>query len=240
VLIPVIALIAMILLAFVGAMAFLCFTKVFGIVFLGSPRSPQAERAKETGNLMLMPMGILSLLTIVIGIFPQYAIRLVQYPVLELVKFPQIKDFPALGVFSTLSTVGVGFVVLCGIMYVVRVWRLDRQTVYAYKTWDCGYQAGNTRMQYTGSSYAEPFLALVEPFVPVQRKVKPPVGLFPQQAGYESHAHDLVDLYAVHPVVNGINRFLGLFTWIQSGSTQKYILYGIVFLAITLAVVLSV
>ncbi len=235
--ISVVALMTITLLAFVGGMAFLCFTKVFGIVFLGTPRTIQAQQAQEVGKVMLLPMGILSALAVVIGIFPQYVVSWLKYPVLVLVKLPLPVTFPEMDVFTTISTFCLGVLFLSLLLYGFRAFLLQRQQVSAYKTWDCGYQAGNSRMQYTGSSYAESFLWLVKPFVHVNRQVEQPTGLFPKQAHFESHTQDPVDAFGLHPVITGMNRFLGLFSWIQSGSTQKYILYGCIFLLITLAVV---
>lgn len=234
------ALIGIMLLALIGVLALLCFSRLFGMVSLGSPRSAHAQQAKEVDAAMLLPMSLLSLFALLIGLFPQYAVRLVIRPVFTLVPGVSAADFAFLTVLSKLSWVGFGFLLVCAMLYAARRWLLQKQSVYAYKTWDCGYQAGNTRMQFTGSSYAEPLLELVEPVVHTKRHVERPTGLFPQQAHFESQTHDLVDRYAVQPMIAGINRLLGWFTWIQSGSTQKYILYGIIFLAITLAVVLGI
>ena len=101
-----------------------------------------------------------------------------------------------------------------------------------FKTWDCGYQAVNSRMSYTGSSFAAPFLHLVAPFIPHQVKVEPPEGSFPRVAHYESHHDDFIAFYLVTPLNSFIRWFMGLFAWMQSGRTQQYILYGLVFLVL--------
>jgi len=62
-----------------------------------------------------------------------------------------------------------------------------------------------------------------------------PQGLFPAKADFESHAEDRFEKGIINPIISLIERFLNAFTWIQSGSTQQYILYGLIFLiAITL------
>ncbi|MDD5067811.1 MAG: proton-conducting transporter membrane subunit, partial [bacterium] len=67
-------------LAFIGAMAAICFTKVFSVVFLGQPRKKTETR--EAGPSMLIPMAVISALCLLIGIFPQYVFLLIKSPVL--------------------------------------------------------------------------------------------------------------------------------------------------------------
>src|SRR5439155_21753970 len=57
-------------LALVGALALACFVKAFGAVFLGEPRSPDAQRAHEAPRTMLWPMIALAALCACIGIAP--------------------------------------------------------------------------------------------------------------------------------------------------------------------------
>ncbi len=85
-------------------------------------------------------------------------------------------------------------------------------------------------MQYTASSYAGPFVNLIRPFLYIKERFLLPTGLFPKKADYESHTEDKFEFYLIDPVIRFIERFLNLFKWIQSGDTQQYILYGLVFL----------
>ena len=47
-------------LALIGGLAAACFTKAFGIVFLGEPRSDEAADAHEAGAAMRWPMVVLA------------------------------------------------------------------------------------------------------------------------------------------------------------------------------------
>ena len=47
-------------LALIGGLAAACFTKAFGIVFLGEPRTAEAARAHEAGAAMRWPMVVLA------------------------------------------------------------------------------------------------------------------------------------------------------------------------------------
>lgn len=223
-------------LAFVGTMALLCFTKVSGTVFLGLPRSVNAENAGEGEMTLLIPMALLSLLCLIIGIFPQYAFRLVEKPVLALAQgFPPLL-FPG-GIILLLGRISAGcmlFLLISIIIITLRRVLLAGKSVKFYKTWNCGYQAGSPRMQYTASSFAQPFLALMKPFANIKKRIKKPGGLFPVSSSFESESHDLAGQIIIRPAVKVILKFLDLFSWIQNGNTQLYILYGLIFLIITI------
>ena len=224
-------------LALVGTMALLCFTKAFSIVFLGKPRSQEAESVKEEiPKIMLLPMGLLALFTFLIGLFPQYALNLVKNPAMALLKTSQFsyEAVMPLNLFKTISFASIGFIILFFIIYGLRTLLLSDKNSYNCKTWGCGYQAGNNRMQYTASSYASPFLSFLSPFCVKSFDIKKPKELFPKEAHFELHIQDIFEYYLINPVLNANKKILEQFYWIQSGKTQQYILYGLIFLIIAL------
>src|SRR5208282_1769615 len=62
-------------LALIGGLAAACFTKAFGIVFLGHPRSRYAQDAHEAGPAMLLPGFVLAAGCIGIGLFGASVVR---------------------------------------------------------------------------------------------------------------------------------------------------------------------
>jgi formate hydrogenlyase subunit 3/multisubunit Na+/H+ antiporter MnhD subunit len=58
------------LLALSAALAAACFVKVYGVTFLGRPRTPAAEGATETDWYSLAAMMLLALLCLLAGILP--------------------------------------------------------------------------------------------------------------------------------------------------------------------------
>ncbi|HBG49740.1 MAG TPA: proton-conducting membrane transporter, partial [Cyanobacteria bacterium UBA9971] len=234
----IISILAIASLAFVGTMALLCFTKAFSVVFLGNPRGKEAESVKEeVSPIMLIPMGILALFTFLIGLFPQYALFLVKNPVYTIISMKEtVKalDCHVASLLAMTGKAGLCFIGLFLLIYALRTLLLKNKNVCNYKTWDCGYQAGNNRMQYTASSYASPFLSFLKPFFVKEFDTKKPKELFPKEAHFELHIHDIFEFYLINPVINANKKFLEQFYWIQSGSTQQYILYGLVFLIIAL------
>jgi formate hydrogenlyase subunit 3/multisubunit Na+/H+ antiporter MnhD subunit len=235
-LIFIISIISAVVLAFVGVMALLCFIRAFSVVFLGNSRSKYETLPKEADKTMLVPMGILAFLAILIGVFPQYIVRIVLMPVKNIMSgFESLYSFSefvfTLGSVSRMCFLFIGMSVL---IYFIRYLFLRKRFVESFKTWDCGYQAGTSRMQYTGSSFADPFLNLTESVLKNETHIKKPAGLFPTYGEFKSHTSDIIDKYIIVPCGKGIKSFLGFFSWIQSGSTQQYILYGLLFLVIVL------
>lgn len=228
-------------LAFIGVMAVLCFTKVFGIGFLGSARHPAREKLTEGSALLLAPMIILTALILFLGMFAPLAMPLLGPLTRQFVPggAPAAwQDLVALfrGMSPALAALG-GLILF---FLSVRSWLLRRKPVAVFKTWDCGYQTESPRFQYTASSFAAPFLKLIAPVVPLRKDLRPPDGMFPEEASFKSHAVDIVDAGLVRPLTRLIGRLLSLFTWIQSGQTQNYILYGIVFLIVLIIWIIGV
>ena len=61
-------------LALIGGLAAACFTKAFGVVFLGQPRSEHAEHAHEVGPAMVLPGFVLAAACILIGLLGAYVV----------------------------------------------------------------------------------------------------------------------------------------------------------------------
>ena len=62
-------------LALIGGLAAACFAKVYGVAFLGRPRSREAGSANEVSLPMQAGMGVLATACVVIGIFPGLVLR---------------------------------------------------------------------------------------------------------------------------------------------------------------------
>ena len=228
-------------LAFIGAMAVLCFTKVFGICFLGSPRVPRREAISEGSGLLLAPMFVLTGFILLIGLCFPVVLPFLDRLVCRFVPGGAGPEWAQLvALFRNVSLVLAVLAGLIVFFVALRRFLLRRKSVVLFKTWDCGYQDESPRFQYTASSFASPFLQLVAPLVPFQHRDEPPDGLFPAHASLESHASDLVEIGLIRPLGAVVRRILGLFTWIQTGRTQSYILYGLIFLIVLIVWIIGV
>jgi hypothetical protein len=131
------------------------------------------------------------------------------------------------------NTLTYAFIVLAGLMgffWLIRSLLLRGRQVKEFKTWDCGYQVTSSRIQYTSGSFAQPFLHLVRELVPQKIKIVKEWALFPKEAHMESHSQDFSDRLLIQPAINFLNKFMNMFSWIQSGKMQQYIIYGLLFL----------
>lgn len=220
-------------LALVGTMAVLCFTKASGIMFLGEPRSEKAANVTEDSSaVMLIPMGILACFTLLIGVFPQYVIRVILSPVSLFVGgnalLPMFET--VIAIMQTVSILFLIFLALVAVLFVIR--RVINSKYTEHCTWGCGYNRANNHMQYTASSYANLFISTLKPLFKRVSHIKKPKELFPKDAYYELEIEDIEEAYIVKPILKLDEKILAKFERIQNGNIQQYILFGLIFLVI--------
>jgi NADH:ubiquinone oxidoreductase subunit 5 (subunit L)/multisubunit Na+/H+ antiporter MnhA subunit len=232
------ALLAIAGLALIGGLAAACFTKAFGIVFLGEPRSGKVEQAREVGVLMQVPMAILAALCLAIGLLAPVVIRALE-PVLVSIA-PVTPSLAALGLGQVAgwASTGVSVVLALGalgaLFALLRSWLLHRRTVSAAGTWDCGYAQPTARMQYTASSFADPINRVFRPFLRTRRAWRAPKGYFPGTASFATETPDLSREQIFAPAFAEVKKTLARLRWLQHGDVHFYILY----VALTLIVLL--
>jgi len=220
---PLAMLVSAVGLAFMGGLAVACFTKLYGIVFLGVNRSgiaPQPQSEPASSNIPLLGLaGLCALL----GIFPQIGLRLASPALNELANSAQAPVGWA-SPLAQLQIVFALFLALVAICYGLKRWWQSKAGVRVHETWGCGYARITFRMQYTASSFAEELVNLGRPMLAVGMKWKPISTILPTAEAFHSHCHDRMEngWLAFHGV---IGRVLALFRWIQSGNIRHYVLY---------------
>lgn len=212
-------------LAMVGALAALCFAKVYGVVFLGVPRSAHGERGHESGWAMLGPMAVLSACCALIGLLPVLVV-----PLLERATSAWVgTSMPwSLGTQAPLAVVAWanGLLLVCLLLAFVVAWRatLPRRVARA-TTWDCGYAAPAPRMQYTASSFGEwivgMFRVVLRPRTHSSLEAEP----FPAASRFESHVPEVILDLGILPVGRRLGKLAGWFRWLQQGRVHLYVLY---------------
>ncbi len=226
-------------LALIGGLAAACFTKVFGIAFLGEPRSPQADHAHEAGAAMRWPMFLLASLCMVIGFSAPFWPMLLETAVASIVP-NALTDIAREGVRQAVApmmgiTLGscllLGFVLV--LMHIRRKLLMGRRVERSI-TWDCGYIAPSPRMQYTASSFSRPIVQLFRLFLQPRDEIHEPRGLFPLQADLHTETPDLFRRFVFEPIFAGVAWAASKLRWLQEGHIQLYVLY----IAITLLVLL--
>ncbi len=218
-------------LALVGTMAVLCFTKAFSIIFLGMPRSENAQApTSDSEKSMLLPMGFLALLTILIGVFPQYIFDIVLKPASVVANTSIMPVRTCADLMQTISLCAFGFIAFILVLMVIKFKFSNK--VIMHETWGCGYDRANNRMQYSASSYASPFLSMLKPLFKKIFDIEKPKQLFPKSAHFSLHIDDIEEAYVINPLVKFDEWFLSKFEAMQSGNIQSYIKYGLIFLVL--------
>ncbi|NLF40725.1 hypothetical protein GX586_14880 [bacterium] len=221
-------------LALIGGLACACFAKVFGIVFLGEPRTARAAAAHEAGAAMRVPMIILASLCALIGMASPLVLSRVLAPSLGLVGGDK-GALPLLGSMLAIVSCAAGLLLgIIALLWLLRRAMLSRRRVGRGPTWDCGYARPAARMQYTGASFAEPLIEPLRAAAGVTRDETLPAGLFPRQGRYETHATDMFRARVFAPFVRACMRLVGPLQRLQHGRLQLYVLY----IAITFIILL--
>jgi len=224
-------------LALIGGLAVACFVKVFGVVFLGAPRSESAARAHEAPLTMLGGMTILAVICCVIGLAPWLAAPLLQraatgwHPILSAFPVPLAATAHLWWVSGAAVFLVMG---ISGAAFLVRS-RLARLSADSAETWGCGYTAPTPRMQYTASSFAEMlvhfFRGVLRP-----RAHHPTVhGPFPKEARFSSHVPEAVLELVYIPLLQRLYDKTAPIRRMQNGQLHLYILYTFIILILLLA-----
>ena len=221
-------------LALIGTMAILCFTKAFSVIFLGMPRSEAAEKVNsDCENSMILPMSFLAILTLLIGVLPQYVFNFVIKAVDVLVNVNLPMNSEPVELMQVISLYSLAFISVVWVLILVKK-RIYKKKAVLFETWGCGYNRANNHMQYTASSYASPFLSMLKPLFKKVFDIEKPKKLFPQNAHFRLHVDDIEEAYLIEPLVKYDEWFLSKFEALQSGNIQSYIKYGLGFLVIAI------
>jgi hydrogenase-4 component B len=215
-------------LALIGALALACFAKVAGVVFLGAPRSTHASAADDGNAGLFGPMLALAGACVALGVLPAIGIGMVRDAAADLARVPgtPIPAFLISGAWK-ISAFASGIVLACAIVWRVRSWRLRAHGVRRGETWSCGYASVTPRMQYTGSSFAAPLLAVFGALTGVRTARTP--------TSFHTHPVDLVLEDGVMPMWRALQRAALRLRPIQQGRLHVYLLYVLAALVIMLA-----
>jgi hydrogenase-4 component B len=222
-------------LALIGGLAAACFTKAFGIAFLGEPRSKDAENAHESSPWMTVPMMILAAACIVIGLLGAAIILFISPVIGVVLGNPYSGEIQIASNYLLYVTIGsIAFIILLLAIAGLRNFLLSRNSVDTSGTWDCGYAAPTARMQYTASSFAQPIIDLFGFFIRTKKKINIPDSYFPSVSNFETHTPDIGREMIYKPMFKTIETFFGRIQIMQEGRIHIYVLYVVVTLLILL------
>ena len=214
-------------LGLIGGLACACFAKVMGVVFLGQPRGPEASQARECGPAMRIPMVVLSLVCLFLGLVPFLALSGIVPVVSAVLGLPSPFVSDAVGsARDTLEFIFYFFIfclLILALLAAFRRWGLPPSPAASDETWGCGYLKPTARMQYTASSFAQPFTRLLQLFT--RKEVPPLQPVFPKEAHFSTHPQDPAQEGLYRPLFNRLKRGAHWGKQLQHGSLRVYLLY---------------
>ncbi|QWV98449.1 hydrogenase [Geomonas nitrogeniifigens] len=222
-------------LALVGGLAVACFVKVYGVVFLGVPRSKEHEGGHEAGAGMLVPMGVLAVCCALIGLAPGLFVEVLNAALGDYGGSLASQGVASLVPFSWISILGVGLLLLLALLWIVFARRAARLPVPVAPTWGCGYLRPAPRMQYTASSFGAILVHWFAVLLRPEQHREGVRGLFPGPARHESHLPETVLEKGYLPFLEYLFEKAQPVRRLQHGKLNIYIFYTFVTLVLLLA-----
>jgi formate hydrogenlyase subunit 3/multisubunit Na+/H+ antiporter MnhD subunit len=221
-------------LSVIGGLSVLTFTKTFGTIFLGQPRTDLHHKPQEVPQIMLMPQYIIIVIMLSVAFIPQFYLGIIGNSLMAM--SPLHGDMNVIaGYAGTISSVSLYSFLLIGVataIWLLRTFVMNKRTQHIDSTWGCGYAAPTSRIQYTGKSFSKP-LGKIFNFLLIEKKYFNELKtgeIFPEKRSYVSHYHDFFERNLIDPVISRLNYSANYFSFIQNGRVQSYVLYGIVFI----------
>jgi NADH:ubiquinone oxidoreductase subunit 5 (subunit L)/multisubunit Na+/H+ antiporter MnhA subunit len=220
-------LVVVVSLALIGGLALACFTKAFGVVFQGEPRTPAAAGATEAAASLTVPILLLAGLCLALGVGAVHVVRGL-VPVVTQLAGTDAALLAATRVPAVLS--GLFLVLIAGALAMAWVRRrlLAARSVRETVTWDCGYAAPAPSMQYTGASFVQPLTHGAQAILQAQSRQQDPVGIFPAAVSRTAEVPDVARRVFFDPLFRWVGAGLGWFRWVQEGRVHFYVLYIVV------------
>ena len=143
-------------LALIGGVVILAFTKLYGTVFLGAPRTHEVAEASEVDNFRIAAMALPLAGILFIGLFPQTAVSAVTRAAGFFIHHPaDAADYLLSPTLAAVSRTVWLLILVVGLLAWLRSRALRTRKVTDGATWGCGFTSPNVRMQYSGESYSE-------------------------------------------------------------------------------------
>lgn len=208
--------------ALAGALACAAFVKLFGITFLGRPRSAAAKNATSVSENMDLSLLIVAAGCILLGVHPRVAL----YPLSALVGtlIPNSTAPPEIAAISYIMPLVAAVVVVV----LVLALRPSLRTRRKVDTWACGLPGLTERMQYTATSFSKPLRSIFTAVYKPQRKldIEPPdQPYFPVSITYQSVRTTSFEKTLYRPAVDVVVAAARQLRRLHTGNIQAYLLY---------------
>ncbi len=234
------------LIAVAAALAAACFVRIYGIVFLGRPRSPEAAAAHEVDAWSLAAMIGLAALCALAGLLPGLVIDGLAPATWSLVgaRMPEQAGIPWLSIVpvaeSRSSYNGLlvfVFVAASASIAAFAIHRLASRALRRAPAWDCGFPDASPLTQYSAASFAQPIRRVFGGYALGAREfVDMPAPGEIRPARFRLELHDLAWEHLYQPVAGAVAFAADRLNPLQFRTIRQYLSF--VFFALVLLLVI--
>ncbi len=222
-------------LALIGGIVIIACTKLYGIVFLGSPRTHEVAEASEVDNTRIAAMVLPLAGILFVGLFPNVAIALIARAAGFFLGGDALQPIAQLiPTFTSVSRAAWVLVAIIALMAWVRHRLMKNRTVTTGPTWGCGFTATNVRMQYTGESFSEGLQSIARPLTH-NFGTGESIGkgeIFPREHKFHIHHRDRIGRLLSAWWVGSLHVINSRVMRLRTGKINHYILFALAFLAL--------
>lgn len=236
------AIIVVAILGFSGALAAVAIVKHFGTAFLAKPRSQAAADAKEVNISMRFGMGTLSLLSLLLGLYPGGALLLVNAITNNYFQTSMGGQMMLYVPFQMQAGQSISLLIIIGcfigallIIGLVVRGMYGKSNYVLQDTWTCG-STHKPKMEYTATSYSHPVLRIFQLILGLSRDVQ----IEQRYEYYPKKIHHQVEISArvgdkvYKPLIGVMVTIFKRIKIVQNGNLQAYLAYMVAALIITL------
>lgn len=227
-------------LALTSALAATCFVKLYGVAFLGLPRSQHVAHANEAHHRgMLAGPAMLAACCVLFGILPTPLINALGSLTQQLTGF-ELPNISALGwlwltpvspetaayapSLVLIGTIAVGW--LCYYLLYRRTGLEPRRA----EPWDCGFGGLTSRMQYTSGAFSMPIRRIFQPVYDVRETLderqEGPAQTRVTALRYQFQVPDRAWLILYEPAGHAVLRLARWVGGLQTGNIRTYLAYS--------------
>ncbi len=224
------------LLALTTALSSMCFVKVYGVAFLGQPRTRHVRHVNEVKWDMRLGLGLLAITCLLLGIFPTFIVGTLEQIPLALTGVGLPNEFIQGWLWLTpISSEVASYSAPLVLLFIVGVWggvylilsdakRLRRRS----HPWDCGFGEGNARMQYTATAFVMPIRRIFSPVWEIEEHVKEKTDatLNSTYIHYQLHVDDHSWSLIYQPIGQWVTKIAKHVGRIQTGNIRLYLAYS--------------
>ncbi|MFZ2854745.1 MAG: hydrogenase 4 subunit B [Rhodocyclaceae bacterium] len=222
-------------LALIAALAGFTMVKFFGVVFLGQPREEKLAQAHDASFLERLGLLWLAVGCILLGIFPNVVIALLD-PVTSLLVGAGLRDAASSSGWWLLAPISearasyspaifLGGIVVFTLIVYFTVRHLYHGRMQRTAAWDCGFPLQTGRMQDTAEGFGQPIRQIFSPFFRLTREHPSP---FDSEPRYRVVIEDPFWHWLYLPITRIVDYCTRIVAFFQQGRIAIYLLYSFV------------